>query len=118
MSDEYRIVIIFIIHHSSLITSPRLPRRAPSVYAHGMNNLARGAVNFILVLLGIFSAAFGLKGFLLSSRFIDGGVTGISMLLSDVLHAPLSILLLVINLPFVAIGYRHIGRGLDRKSVV
>ena len=38
--------------------------------------------NAVLIITGIFSAAFGLKGFLLSSKFIDGGVTGISMLLS------------------------------------
>lgn len=71
-----------------------------------------------LVLAGIFSAAFGLKGFLLSSRFIDGGVTGISMLISDVLHLPLSILILVINLPFVAVGYRQIGRAFAIKSTL
>src|ERR1051326_3696716 len=83
-----------------------------------MKRFGRNLLNFGLIVAGIFSAAFGLKGFLLSSRFIDGGVTGISMLLSDVLHAPLSILLLVINLPFVAIGYRHIGRGFAIKSVL
>ena len=76
-----------------------------------MNNVARGAVNFLLVSLGILSAAFGLKGFLLSSRFIDGGVTGASMLLSDerVLGVPLAILIPVINLPFIALGYRPVG---------
>jgi len=68
--------------------------------------------------LGVFSAAFGLKGFLLSSRFIDGGVTGVSMLLSDVLGWPLSILILVINLPFIAIGYRQIGRAFAIKSTL
>jgi uncharacterized membrane-anchored protein YitT (DUF2179 family) len=74
--------------------------------------------NFILILLGIFSAAFGLKGFLLSSRFIDGGVTGISMLVSDILGFPLAVLILLINLPFVAIGYRQIGRKFAIKSTL
>ena len=58
----------------------------------------------------------GLKGFLLSSRFIDGGVTGISMLVSDVLGFPLAILILVINLPFIALGYRQIGKTFAIKS--
>ena len=71
-----------------------------------------------MVTLGIFSAAFGLKGFLLSSRFIDGGVTGISMLLSDVLGFPLAILILVINLPFIALGYRQIGKKFAIKSAL
>lgn len=83
-----------------------------------MKRFGRSAIRFALIVAGIFSAAFGLKGFLLSSRFIDGGVTGISMLISDVLKAPLSILILVINLPFVAIGYRQIGRVFAVKSVL
>lgn len=76
----------------------------------------RAATNTFLIILGILSAGLGLKGFLLPSRFIDGGVTGISMLLSAVLGFPLSILILVINLPFIALGYRHIGREFAIKS--
>jgi uncharacterized membrane-anchored protein YitT (DUF2179 family) len=83
-----------------------------------MKRFGRRLLNFLLIVAGVFSAAFGLKGFLLSSRFIDGGVTGVSMLLSDIFHAPLSILILVINLPFVAIGYRQIGRAFAIKSVL
>ncbi|HWP54040.1 MAG TPA: YitT family protein [Pyrinomonadaceae bacterium] len=83
-----------------------------------MKRFVRGLTSIGLVLAGIASAAFGLKGFLLSSRFIDGGVTGISMLLSDVLHLPLSILILVINLPFIAVGYRSIGRAFALKSTL
>jgi uncharacterized membrane-anchored protein YitT (DUF2179 family) len=83
-----------------------------------MKRFGTRLLNFGLIIGGLFSAAFGLKGFLLSSRFIDGGVTGISMLLSDIFHAPLSILILVINLPFVAIGYRQIGRAFAIKSVL
>ena len=76
------------------------------------------AKNTLLIVLGIFSAGFGLKGFLLSSRFIDGGVTGISMLLSDVLDYPLAILIPVINLPFIALGYKHIGIKFAIKSAL
>ncbi len=79
---------------------------------------AQEAKSAVLIALGIFSAAFGLKGFLLSSRFIDGGVTGISMLVSDIFGFPLSILLLVINLPFIAIGYKQIGTKFAVKSAL
>lgn len=72
--------------------------------------------NILLIVAGIFSAAFGLKGFLLSSRFIDGGVTGISMLASDLVGIPLSILLVLINLPFIFVGYRQIGLRFAVKS--
>ncbi len=72
--------------------------------------------NIILILLGIFSAAMGLKSFLISSHFIDGGVTGISMLLSNILNLPLALLIPIINLPFVAVGYRQIGSKFAIKS--
>jgi uncharacterized membrane-anchored protein YitT (DUF2179 family) len=81
-----------------------------------MKRITREALNTVLVILGIFSAGLGLKGFLLSSHFIDGGVTGVSMLLANVLGWPLSILILLINLPFIALGYRQIGRVFAIKS--
>ena len=71
-----------------------------------------------LILLAILSAAFGIKGFLLSSHFIDGGVTGVSMLLSSVLGLPLALLIPLINLPFIALGYRHIGLKFAVKSTL
>jgi len=74
--------------------------------------------SFALITLGILSAAFGIKGFLMSSHFIDGGVTGISMLLSNVLGWQLAILIPVINLPFIALAYRQIGRGFAVRSVL
>jgi uncharacterized membrane-anchored protein YitT (DUF2179 family) len=72
--------------------------------------------NAALISLGVLSAAMGLHGFLLSSRFIDGGVTGISMLVSKVFGLPLPGLILVINLPFIALGYRQIGRAFAARS--
>lgn len=83
-----------------------------------MKRFLRAALNTTLILLGILSAGMGLKGFLMSSRFIDGGVTGVSMLLADVLGAPLAILILVINLPFIALGYRQLGRKFAIKSAL
>lgn len=81
-----------------------------------MQNIYREAGNAVLILLGIASAAFGLKGFLLSSRFIDGGVTGVSMLLAQTTGIPLSVLLFVINVPFIALAYRQIGLRFAVKS--
>jgi len=83
-----------------------------------MKTFARATRSTILILLGILSAAFGLKGFLLPSHFIDGGVTGVSMLLSNVLGWPLSLLIPVINVPFVVIAYRQIGRVFAVRSVL
>jgi len=67
---------------------------------------------------GILSAAMGLKGFLFSSHFIDGGVTGISMLLWKITSVPLSIWLVAVNLPFVLLGYRQLGRAFAVRSAL
>src|SRR3954470_1639321 len=80
--------------------------------------IRREALNALLIVTGILSAGMGLKGFLFSSHFIDGGVTGISMLLSKVTPIPLSIWLPVVNLPFIAVGFRHLGRAFALRSVV
>jgi uncharacterized membrane-anchored protein YitT (DUF2179 family) len=82
-----------------------------------MNRLTREAGNLALVVAGVFSAAMGIKGFLLSSNFIDGGVTGVSMLLSQLTGLPLAALLPAINLPFIAIGFRHVGLAFGLRSV-
>src|SRR5687768_11176389 len=75
-------------------------------------------MNIALIVMGIFSAGFGLKGFLLPAHFIDGGVTGVSMLLATVLGFPLSILLMVINIPFIGLGYRQVGLKFAIKSAL
>jgi len=83
-----------------------------------MKRIVLEAINTTLIVLGILSAGMGLKGFLMSSRFIDGGVTGISMLVSDVLGFRLWILILLINLPFVAVGYGQISATFALKSTL
>ena len=49
--------------------------------------------DFILITAGVFSAAFGFKGFLLTNHFIDGGATVISLLISALTNVPLYVLL-------------------------
>jgi uncharacterized membrane-anchored protein YitT (DUF2179 family) len=78
-----------------------------------------GAVrNTILIMLGICSAGLGLKGFLIPNHFIDGGVTGLSMLLSKSVGLPLPLLILVINAPFLIAGYKQVARSFALKSLV
>jgi uncharacterized membrane-anchored protein YitT (DUF2179 family) len=83
-----------------------------------MGVLRRESLNALLIAAGILSAAMGLKGFLLSSNFIDGGVTGVSMLLAKITTAPLSLWLPLANAPFVAIGYRHMGAAFAVRSAL
>ncbi len=69
----------------------------------------------MLVIRRIFSACLGLRGCLLSSNLINGGVTGISMLLAKTTGLPLAVLLPLVNLPFIAVGYRQMGRVRDSE---
>lgn len=82
------------------------------------NQTIRLLKDIALLVAAVFSAAFGLKGFLLSSHFIDGGVVGISMLLAHELALPLAVLIPVLNLPFVWLGYQQMGRAFALKSVL
>ena len=83
-----------------------------------MHQIRREAFNAALIIIGIMSAGMGLKGFLFSSNFIDGGVTGISMLLAKVTPLPLALWLPIVNLPFVVVGYRHLGRAFAARSAL
>jgi uncharacterized membrane-anchored protein YitT (DUF2179 family) len=74
--------------------------------------------SYLLILLAILSAGMGIKGYLLSSHFIDGGVTGISMLLNYITGFPLYILIPVINLPFIILGYYQMGYKFALKSTI
>jgi len=74
--------------------------------------------SFIFITLAIFSAAFGLKGFLLTNRFIDGGVTGVSLLISTLSEIPLYLLIICINIPFVIMGYKTLGKQFAIKTTL
>lgn len=68
------------------------------------------------IIAGILFAAFGLESFLLPNKFIDGGATGISLLIAEVLDVPLYILIILVNIPFVLLGYRVIGKFFALKT--
>ena len=72
----------------------------------------------LLMGLGIVCAGFGLEGFLLPNEFIDGGVTGISLMVAEITGQPLPLLIVLINIPFLVIGYRHIGPSFAFRSAL
>ena len=78
----------------------------------------RELINAVFIAAGILSAAMGIKGFLLSSGFIDGGVTGVSMLLARLTGVSLAVLLPAINLPFVALGLHQMGALFALRSAL
>jgi len=68
--------------------------------------------------MGVILAGFGLRGLLMPNGFIDGGVMGISLLTHEETGLALSILIIVFNLPFLAMGYKQLGRGFSVRSIL
>lgn len=72
---------------------------------------------YLFIIIGVFSAGFGLKGFLLPNNFIDGGATGISLLLENITGLHLGILLIIVNIPFLILGAKTFSIKFAVKSV-
>lgn len=68
--------------------------------------------------LGVISATIGLKAFLLSNNFLDGGAMGVSLLINILTDIDLSVLIIIINLPFIIIGYRQISWQFAIRSTI
>src|SRR5688500_2860796 len=78
--------------------------------------LFNGIKEFFLVVAGIASATLGLKGFLLPEGLLDGGATGISLLINRVTNFNISILIMLINLPLIYIGWRQVSKSFAVKT--
>lgn len=72
----------------------------------------------IYSLLGILSAMVALEGFMLPNHFLDGGVTGISILVEEILQIPFTYLLVAFNLPFLFLGYKKIGKTFALRALL
>ncbi|MDQ1236089.1 uncharacterized membrane-anchored protein YitT (DUF2179 family) [Paenibacillus sp. SORGH_AS306] len=65
---------------------------------------------FIFITTGAVMMAVALEIFLIPNTVIDGGITGISIILSEVTPVPLGLFIFIINVPFLIIGYKQIGK--------
>ena len=74
-------------------------------------------ISFFMLTIGAILAAYALQTFLIPNTILDGGVTGISIIISKLTSIPLSILVIIINIPFVYIGYKNIGFGFLIRAV-
>src|SRR5262249_32782133 len=88
-------------HHPRTVSGYRLARMSSALHGRSRRRRMKKRLldelgNDTLFVLGILSAGMGLKGFLMSSHFIDGGVTGVSMLLAQTTGLPLAFWLPVV----------------------
>lgn len=74
--------------------------------------------NLLHILAGTGLAVLAMKGFMIPNRFLDGGVTGISILLHEIFHFNISILVIALNLIFVYLGYRNIGKTFAVQTTI
>ena len=74
--------------------------------------------NYIFITIGAIIFAYGLETFLVPNQVIDGGVVGISLILDElIVPIPFSIFLVVLNIPFLFIGYKQIGKSFAFQSL-
>jgi len=73
---------------------------------------------YVQIIIGIVLASIGLKAFLLPNGFLDGGVTGIAILLSNIFEVRMPILLLICSIPFLIVGIYTISRRILVKSII
>lgn len=98
-------------------TSPKVYREGKIAYRQRRSTfqlIKDGA----LIIIGILSAGFGLKSFLLPNLLLDGGATGISILLTEITGIELYYIILMVNLPFVYIGFKQLGLQFMIKMVL
>ena len=81
------------------------------------NEILIHLISFIGITTGALLAAFSIQTFLSPNMILDGGVIGISMIVSKLTNLPLSIFTIVLNIPFLLIGYKNLGKKFLIKAV-
>ena len=66
--------------------------------------------NLLLIFVGTALAVLAMKGFMIPNKFMDGGITGISILLHEIFHINISFLVIILNVMFIYLGYIKIGK--------
>ena len=77
----------------------------------------RDAVSFVLLMIGTIISAFALECCLIPNIILDGGVTGISIIIYKLFNLPVSLLVLILNIPFVYIGYKNLGKNFLYRTI-
>jgi uncharacterized membrane-anchored protein YitT (DUF2179 family) len=82
------------------------------------SEIKKNVSDLFLAAIGIASASIGLKAFLLPNQFFDGGVTGVSLLINQLTGFNISFAILLINIPFLLLGIKHISKPFAIRSFI
>ncbi len=80
--------------------------------------IKNNVLSWVMIITGAVIAAFALEEFLAPNHILDGGVTGISMILSHFISLKLGILVVILNIPFIIVGFKKLGKGFILRTVV
>src|ERR1043165_3481872 len=82
-----------------------------------LNKLPYGLQSWLYIVAGILFSGFALKGFLVPNSFLDGGVTGISLLIHEVFHVNLGLVIVLANIPLIIMGGFQINKKFAWKTL-
>jgi uncharacterized membrane-anchored protein YitT (DUF2179 family) len=82
-----------------------------------IDHLPSGLHDVFYIIAGILFAGFGLKSFLIPNVFLDGGVTGVCLLIHELWHINLAILIVAVNIPFIIVGAYQVNRKFAYKTL-
>ncbi|MDB5140976.1 MAG: putative rane-anchored protein YitT [Mucilaginibacter sp.] len=80
-------------------------------------NLPHWLHDIIYIVVGILFSAFALKSFLIPNKFFDGGVTGISLLISELYNLKIAYVIVIANIPFIIMGAFQVNRAFAFKTI-
>lgn len=81
-------------------------------------DIAKSIGQKIIVIIGGLIAAYGLEAVLIPNNVSDGGITGISIVISQLTPLSLGMLIALLNIPFIYLGYKQIGKTFAINSVI
>ncbi|MBO5096376.1 MAG: YitT family protein [Bacilli bacterium] len=81
------------------------------------SNKYQDIITYVMLTVGCIIGAYALETILIPNTILDGGITGVSIIISKLSRIPLSLLVLILNIPFVYVGYKNMGRGFLIRTV-
>ncbi|MDO4283457.1 MAG: YitT family protein [Clostridia bacterium] len=81
------------------------------------NEIFKIIMDFCMITIGAIIAAFALGEFLIPNTILDGGINGISMMLSKISGISISIFIIILNIPFILIGFKSLGKSFLFKAL-
>lgn len=104
-------------HKQKVLQELKASLKSTATHTH-KSSLSENIQDAVFMLAGVFIGSFALKEFLVPNHFFDGGITGASLLVHEVYHFNLAIVIILFNLPLIAISYFSVGKKFALKTFI